>query len=164
MTRVAAAFILRLMINRRIIFTCALLLAVAAGGAGCFWRNSEKEAPPPVTFHPVQGLAGVSNGQSADGEALTAVAEIERPLPPPDRPDDQLLYHLRVYYVVERVVEGRSPEGLWHLVDETTVEDSQRHLLRVNGMRVGVGGELSLERINAALRRRSGVEIGRAHV
>jgi len=71
------------------------------------------------------------------------------------------LFQLRLVTIVERFDEGAeaAPLDVWRLLDESAIPTAQRRLLAANGLRMGVGGELALERLQAALAGRPHVEV-----
>ncbi len=148
------------MLNRYNIFIYPILAAALLLPGGCGWFGGDDSAAPPVEWTPVESM--VAEQQKPDGPMSTPVGKIELAAPPPERPLDQLVYRLRVYYIVEMVSEAERVQGFWSMVDEEVVAAGQRQLLRANGMRVGVGGELALARINDALSRRQNVQLSRA--
>ena len=61
------------------------------------------------------------------------------------------LYRLKLHYLVESRDERSEPVDFWRFFDETVVQGQHRRHLAANGLRVAVGGELAVKRLNAVI-------------
>ena len=61
------------------------------------------------------------------------------------------LYRLELYFMTELQNGKSEPLDFWRFFDETVIQWRHRRLLAANGLRVAVGGELALKRLNAMI-------------
>ena len=84
-------------------------------------------------------------------------------MPPGSEPESQrALFRFDIYTVTERLgLDETERLGLWRFLDEGAIPASGRRLLAANGLRLGIGGNLTLDRMRALIADRRNVQIQR---
>jgi len=87
----------------------------------------------------------ISGGGGREGKIVLKVTPVEHAGKHRD------LYRLELYYLLESRDKRSEPADFWRFFDETVVPGQHRRLLAANGLRVAVGGELAVKRLNAVI-------------
>ena len=104
-------------------------LATAAVACSCSWNSGGRE-----------------------GKIVLKATPVEHPGKRRD------LYRLKLHYLIESRDERSEPVDFWRFFDETVVPGQHRRHLAANGLRVAVGGELAVKRLNAVIVNQANVQ------
>jgi hypothetical protein len=86
-------------------------------------------------------------------------AMVLRPLPTDPAVTAQPLYRLQTWYLTQQVGQDDSLSDFWRFLDETALPPQERRDLARNGLRIAIGGDLAIERLNNALPKTKGMDV-----